>query len=459
MHFLPILTSGDSPWRLPFSECTAAELVEVLLGEDPVQQEVQAGQLLEEDPALLLWSICRAAERDGSQLKTVSDAAVWLIGRGPLELGRSDCDVPALGSAGDGDDDAVDRRRIWARLTAEGRAAAGCLATSQTGQPPATGRLVQLVHPADRWLGSCGPAVSPGNLEDSCLPPWLVRALVEFELPVSEPTDVEEQRCWRRWCHSLPGAVGRLRKLATQMARLHRLETEFAEQVERQKLAAMRELAYGAGHEINNPLANISTRAQTLMREEPDPERRRRLATINSQAFRAHEMIADMMLFAHPPPLQPVLLDLSVLVDRVVAELGPHADQQGTVLRHARCETGLQVRADPTQLAVALRAVCTNALEALGSGGTVTVVVSDGADAAGLPGTVSIAVGDTGPGIPAEVREHLFDPFFSGRTAGRGLGFGLCKAWRIVTDHGGRIQVADSSPGNTTMVICLPGPG
>ena len=75
------------------------------------------------------------------------------------------------------------------------------------------------------------------------------------------------------------------------------------DELEQAKLDALKELAYGASHEINNPLANISARAQTLLRDEPDPERRRALEAIQQQALRAHEMISDLMLFARPPRL------------------------------------------------------------------------------------------------------------------------------------------------------------
>src|SRR5687768_8259819 len=71
----------------------------------------------------------------------------------------------------------------------------------------------------------------------------------------------------------------RMPDLAQKLARLAELEGEFAAALEREKLAALKELAYGASHEINNPLANISTRAQALLRDETDPERRRKLAT------------------------------------------------------------------------------------------------------------------------------------------------------------------------------------
>ena len=100
-----------------------------------------------------------------------------------------------------------------------------------------------------------------------------------------------------------------------------RLQQDFQRQLETDKLQAMKELAYGASHEINNPLANISSRAQLLLRDEPDPERRRSLSTINSQAFRAHEMLADLMLFAKPPAIVRQPLDLVALVRQVVQQL------------------------------------------------------------------------------------------------------------------------------------------
>jgi signal transduction histidine kinase len=67
-----------------------------------------------------------------------------------------------------------------------------------------------------------------------------------------------------------------------------------------------------------------------------------------------------------------------------------------------------------------------------------------------------VRIADTGPGIPAEVRPHIFDPFFSGREAGRGLGFGLSKCWRIVDEHGGTIEVEDAAEGGATFVVRLP---
>ena len=142
---------------------------------------------------------------------------------------------------------------------------------------------------------------------------------------------------------------------------------EFEQRLEREKLAALVEFAYGAGHEINNPLANIAARAQTLLEDEPDPERRRKLAAIRRQAMRAHEMIADLMLFARPPKLE-------IAADRPAANRA--ASRRGTTDAGRRavgraCAANwamgrLPSEADATQLAVAIAAVVINAIEAVG---------------------------------------------------------------------------------------------
>src|SRR5687768_7487202 len=121
-------------------------------------------------------------------------------------------------------------------------------------------------------------------------------------------------------------------ELSAKLARLAELETQFEAAVERAKMAAIYQLAYGLSHEFNNPLANISSRAQALLIDEKDPERRRKLAAINAQAFRAHEMIADLMLFAKPPRIDKQPLEVQALLRQAVEELAPMAAEQGTEL-------------------------------------------------------------------------------------------------------------------------------
>ncbi len=252
-------------------------------------------------------------------------------------------------------------------------------------------------------------------------------------------------------------------RLAERLTRLAELEQTFAAAVERAKLDALKEFAYGASHEINNPLANISARAQTLLQDERDPERRRRLAAINAQAFRAHEMIADVMLFARPPRMERRPMDLATLVASLLDEMAEAAAAQHTQFIWLPPTESIVASVDPVHFRVALKALVANSLEALAEGGRIEILVRRGGDltkdnSATLPASdaVEILISDSGPGIPAQIRPHIFDPFFSGREAGRGLGMGLPKCWRIVRENGGRIDVESVAGRGSTFRIMLP---
>lgn len=229
---------------------------------------------------------------------------------------------------------------------------------------------------------------------------------------------------------------------------------DFATQLERCKLEALKELAYGASHEINNPLANIAARAQALLREESHPDRQRALEAIYQQAMRAHEMISDLMLFARPPRLEKTQVHLNELVAEAIGQSTPAAAASHIELSALLPEEPVVISADGNQILVALLAVVKNALEAIGQNGMIEISLSR--QIRDTWNRAVVEIHDTGPGIPPEIRAHLFDPFFSGREAGRGLGFGLSKAWRIVTDHGGEIIVDSIVGRGTTFALHLP---
>jgi signal transduction histidine kinase len=314
--------------------------------------------------------------------------------------------------------DAERLNELSAAMTADRNAASWAIRTAELRR----GRTINRVEDAVAWL--CG------NLECEL-------ALGLRSVGSSSPNEIE----WR------------LPRLALRLAASVRLNEEFDRRLEHEKLESLKELAYGASHEINNPLANIAARAQTLLEDEPDSERQRKLAAIHRQAMRAHEMIADLMLFARPPKLRLAECDLVPLVQRVVDEFHELAAEYGVDLEFENSADSVQLVADETQLAVAIGAIVKNALEAARNGGYVRVsmrrLMLEGAELA------EVVVLDDGPGISANVRSHMFDPFFSGREAGRGLGFGASKCWRIVTDHGGRVLVHSRGVG-AAVTIQLP---
>ena len=205
------------------------------------------------------------------------------------------------------------------------------------------------------------------------------------------------------------------------------------------KLEALAEFAAGAGHEINNPLAAISGRVQLLLDEETDPERRRHLLTIGSQALRIRDMISDVMLFARPPKLQSQIVNLAETIDDILSKFtGDINESNLTIEGDHRCD--ITVWADETQLQIVLSELLRNAIQFSPIGGDICVDVHRYEEQIAL-----ITISDQGPGLSHTDRKHLFDPFYSGRQAGRGLGFGLSKCWRIVTLHQGWIRLVEGT--------------
>ena len=250
-----------------------------------------------------------------------------------------------------------------------------------------------------------------------------------------------------------PAAV-LLDEVLASAAAVELLAADAAAQVATARLDAIRELAYGAGHEINNPLANIAARAQALLPDEPDPERRRRLATIVDQAFRARDMIGGLMIFARPPRPQPAAVEVTELVTAVVASAAEAAGQQGVRITFHPLPTSVMVLIDRSQIEESIRAVLLNAIEAISGGGS--VVVEAIADDQPEGRCCLLKVTDNGAGMNQETVERMFDPFFSGREAGRGVGLGLSKALRLIDANGGRIAVASRPRQGTTITIRLP---
>ncbi|HVL13906.1 MAG TPA: HAMP domain-containing sensor histidine kinase [Gemmata sp.] len=249
-----------------------------------------------------------------------------------------------------------------------------------------------------------------------------------------------------------PALVARLEE---QVDHLHRVAAELGEQAGARlrdaKLAGLAELAAGAGHEINNPLAVISGTAQRLLRWEDDPDRRDSLQVIVRQTHRIAGILRDLMTFARPPRPHARAFTAAELLAALTTELSGLAEDRRALLEVEESPAGIMLEGDPGQLGEAVRAVVRNAIEASPPDGWVKVAVASPDDSC----EVTITVEDSGPGLSGEVAEHAFDPFYCGRSAGRGRGLGLSTAWQLVRQNGGDLSYQPDADSPTRFVFTL----
>jgi signal transduction histidine kinase len=184
----------------------------------------------------------------------------------------------------------------------------------------------------------------------------------------------------------------------------------------------------------------IVGRAQLLLVHETDPASLRSLRAILTQAQRAHRILRDLMYFARTPDSRPRFCQFDEIVRNCLRDLRESAEERGVrLLAEAR---GLETKvwADPDALRHLTEILLRNALEATPKGGIVRLTTT------GAPEALTWTVQDNGRGLNASEGVHLFDPFYCGRQAGRGLGLGLPRADRIVSQAGGTIRW-HSTPG------------
>jgi signal transduction histidine kinase len=218
--------------------------------------------------------------------------------------------------------------------------------------------------------------------------------------------------------------------------------------VRQERLAAIGELASTIGHELRNPLGVISNALYLLhgdVSASPSEAAARHLATAEREVSAATVIVSDLLEFARQR--DPVVTDVDAvaLVEEALAVLPPPTEI--TVVRELPTAP-LRLVGDRDMLRQVLLNLVGNAYQAMPDGGTVTVTLADDA-----PG-VRIAVADTGGGMTAEVRDKLFQPFFT--TKARGVGLGLAVSKRIVDAHSGSILV-DSAPGaGARFMVMLP---
>ncbi len=199
-------------------------------------------------------------------------------------------------------------------------------------------------------------------------------------------------------------------------------------------------LAAGVAHEVNTPLAVISTYAQMLAKQLEDDERKSALLDkIAKQTFRASEIVNSLLNFSRTGPRQFEEVDLARVI-RETLMLVEHQMAKSCIRVEVDLAEPLPViRGNTGQLQQVFLNLFLNARDAMEHGGTLQVRAWAGDSG------IRVEVADTGPGIPPEDLPRIYDPFFTTKGARRGTGLGLSITYGIVRDHGGVIE-ADSRP-------------
>jgi two-component system NtrC family sensor kinase len=211
-----------------------------------------------------------------------------------------------------------------------------------------------------------------------------------------------------------------------------------------EKLSSIGLLAAGIAHEVNTPLAGISSYTQMLLKDTPESDERKPiLEKIEKQTFRAAEIVNGLLSFSRLSGGEFTALDINQLINESLALLA-HQLQLNHIKVESRFDNSLPpVYGNLGKLQQVFINLFLNARDAMPSGGEIEVQT-------GMNDSMIIVdISDTGAGISEENLKRIFDPFFTTKSAGRGTGLGLAVTYGIIQEHGGRIFV-DSDPGKGT---------
>jgi two-component system NtrC family sensor kinase len=237
------------------------------------------------------------------------------------------------------------------------------------------------------------------------------------------------------------------RKMASDIENLQKMNEQL---MRADKLAAMGTLAAGVAHEVNNPLASISSLIQMMRSENGAVDTGERLEMIQTQILRISRVTKDLTDFARARPAAKAALDINKVI-----ETSLRLAEFDSTFQRLRITKDLSmdlpaIVADPDQLQQVFLNIFLNARDVMPDGGELKVSTR------GLNGEVEIEISDSGPGIDPDSAKQIFDPFFTTKPAGKGTGLGLAVCYGIVTAHGGRLEFRQRENSGAVFVVSLP---
>jgi two-component system NtrC family sensor kinase len=267
-------------------------------------------------------------------------------------------------------------------------------------------------------------------------------------------------RSFNRMAENLLQADSELRSWSSTLEERVEQKTEELEVVNRQMIQAEKSSSLGkmaatVAHELNNPLSGILTTAKLLERKMerllPEGEERERVAEsldlIRSESTRCGNIVRDLLTYARESRTHYQEVGLNEVVQRALRLVDHHIEVAGVETEAGLFLKNDRIVCDGEQVTQILIALVINAVEAMPSGGQLLIKTWE--DATAGSNKVFLSVTDTGIGISDEIRDRVFDPFFSTKQETKGVGLGLAVVYGIVQQHGGTITV-DSDPGTGT---------
>ncbi len=246
-------------------------------------------------------------------------------------------------------------------------------------------------------------------------------------------------------------AVAILSGILTEQTRKSQKELQTLEShVKRvEKMAYMGEMAAGLAHEIKNPLASLVGCIQVLKEDlRYDSDHERLMDIILRETDRLSTLVNDFLFFARPPAGKPEMINLKNAIEDITAMLEKDATQEKTYRLSSELETDAWVVMDPTHLRQVLWNLLLNAVQAIDDGGHIEIKVNDVKHK-----MVNIEIRDNGCGIPNDVVQTIFDPFYTTKPEGTGLGLSIVH--RILEAYSSRLDVSTRPNSGTTVSFSL----
>ena len=238
------------------------------------------------------------------------------------------------------------------------------------------------------------------------------------------------------------------RKMADDIEQLRALNEQL---IRTEKLASLGTLSAGVAHEVNNPLAAISSLIQIMQsKQNLDDETKEKLRLISTQITRITQVTKDMMDFARVRPAAKNLLDVNELLETSLRLASFDREFQRLKIVKNYVEKPAKVFADADQLQQVFLNLILNARDATTENGELCIKTSQTVD------NITVEISDNGTGIDENNLKQIFDPFFTTKPAGKGTGLGLAVCYGIITAHGGKIEVESNNGNGTKFILSLP---